>query len=166
MTLTIREARRADVAVIAALIRMGASQNPASRPEAEREAAHPDYLRAFDALSASADTLLYVAEQADLAQESDGAQESSRVIGTFQLSIMPGIAERGRTRAKIESVHVDPDFRGQGIGKKMIAQALALAKARGAGIMELSSSKLRTDAHRFYRELGFEQGHEGFKKLL
>jgi ribosomal protein S18 acetylase RimI-like enzyme len=154
VTLLFREAQRGDVAMIAALIRMGASSNPSSREEAMREASHPDYLLAFDSVIASAESLLCVAEQ-------DG-----RVVGTFQLTFIPGIAERGRLRSKIESVHVDPEYRGQGIGRKMIAHALVLAKARGAGVMELSSNKNRLAAHRFYRELGFEQRYEGFKKLL
>lgn len=154
MSLIIREALKADVVAIAALIRMGASHNPASREDAMREAAHLDYQQGFEAVSASPDTTLYVVEQ------------SARIIGTYQLTILPGIAERGRLRAKIESVHVDPDMRGQGIGRRMIAHALAQAKSRGAGIMELSSNKIRTQAHRFYRELGFDQSHEGFKKVL
>ena len=154
MMLTIRAAQRGDVTVIAALIRMGASSQPSSREEAMREASHPDYGLAFEAVDASPDSLLCVAELA------------GRVVGTFQLTFIPGIAERGRMRAKIESVHVDPDFRGQGIGKQMIDHALQLAKARGAGVMELSSNKIRLDAHRFYRELGFEQRYEAFKKLL
>ncbi|MGL4974601.1 MAG: GNAT family N-acetyltransferase [Bosea sp. (in: a-proteobacteria)] len=154
MSVTIREALETDVAAIAALIRMGASHNPASREDAMREASHPDYLKGFEAVSASPDTWLYVAE------------EAGRVVGTVQRTLLPGIAERGRLRSKIESVHVDPEFRGRGIGKLMVAHALEQAKAKGAGIMELTSNKVRLDAHRFYRELGFEQGHEGFKKVL
>ncbi len=44
--------------------------------------------------------------------------------------------------------------------------AIALAKAEGAGLMELSSNKKRLAAHRFYVRLGFSQSHEGFKLEL
>jgi hypothetical protein len=29
--------------------------------------------------------------------------------------------------------------------------------------VQLTSNKLRTDAHRFYERLGFKRSHEGFK---
>ena len=103
---------------------------------------------------ASPDTALFVAEQA-------GA-----VIGTFQVTLIPGLVARGRRRAKIESVHVAPGNRGQGVGAFMIAHAVAFARENGAGLVELTSNKDRIDAHRFYRNLGFEQSHEGFKLPL
>ena len=69
-------------------------------------------------------------------------------------------------RGKIESVHVAPESRGLGIGALMIRHALAFAGENGVGLVELSSNKARIDAHRFYRNLGFDQSHEGFKKQL
>lgn len=114
----------------------------------------PAYRRAFAAILASPDNRLFVVE-------ADGA-----VIATFQLIVIPGLVGFGRTRAKLESVHVRPEWRGRGIGSRMVARAEAEARAAGAGVMELTSNKARADAHRFYRTLGFEQSHEGFKKSL
>ena len=37
---------------------------------------------------------------------------------------------------------------------------------RGAQLGPLTSDKSRTDAHRFYRRLGYEPSHEGFKRPL
>ena len=88
------------------------------------------------------------------------------MVGTYQLTVMPGLAERGTTRGKLESVHVDPTLRGSGVGGVMIADALARAKALGVGLLELSSNKVRKDAHRFYERLGFARSHEGFKMML
>jgi GNAT superfamily N-acetyltransferase len=40
------------------------------------------------------------------------------------------------------------------------------ARAHGAALLELTSNKTRTAAHRFYERLGFLRSHEGFKKKL
>lgn len=149
--LSIREARREDAPRIAALILLGAADQPLSSEDAAREAGDPVYLEAFDAVAASPDSTLLVAEQA------------GEVVGTLQVTLIPGLAARGRRRAKFESVHVAPERRGLGIGAAMIAFALDFARSNGAGLVELSSNKSRTDAHRFYRNLGFDQSHEGFK---
>lgn len=152
--ITIRRAGHKDVARIAALIMLGAPTQTMTQAEIEVEAAHPAYRDAFAQIEASPHNALFVAEQA-------GA-----VIGTFQVTLIPGLVARGRLRAKFESVHVAPERRGRGIGAIMIAHALAFAREKGAGMAELTSNKSRTDAHRFYVRLGFEQSHEGFKMVL
>lgn len=152
--IAIRPARREDVARIAALILHGAPRQTMTPAQIEAEARHPAYLEAFDEVEASPANHLFVAERAGL------------VLGTYQVTLIPGIAARGRKRAKIESVHVAPESRGLGIGALMMTAAVDFAKERGAGLIELTSDKARADAHRFYRNLGFEQSHEGFKIKL
>lgn len=151
---TIRRARDGDVARIAELIMLGAATQTMTPEEIHAEAQHPGYAEAFAAIGASPDNALFVAELA------------GQVVGTFQVTLIPGLVARGRKRGKIESVHVAPECRGMGIGKVMIAHALAFAQEQGVGLIELSSNKSRLDAHRFYRNLGFSQSHEGFKKEL
>ncbi|MGQ3283343.1 GNAT family N-acetyltransferase [Bosea sp. (in: a-proteobacteria)] len=148
---TIRRARREDVERIAELIMLGAATQTMTADAIRAEARHPGYAEAFAEIDASKDNGLFVAER-------DG-----KVVGTFQVTLIPGLVARGRKRGKIESVHVAPECRGMGIGKIMIAHALAFAKGQGGGLIELSSNKSRLDAHRFYRNLGFAQSHEGFK---
>ena len=149
--IVVRLARREDAARIAELILLGAPVQTQSADEIAAEAMHPEYQRAFDEVAASPANTLFVADRA-------GA-----VVGTFQITVIPGLAARGRRRAKIESVHVAPESRGLGIGAIMMRHALAFAKERGVGLVELTSNKAREDAHRFYRTLGFDQSHEGFK---
>jgi GNAT superfamily N-acetyltransferase len=151
---SVRLAGKADVQRIAALIAMGNAAAPMDATAAEAEAGHPAYAEAFARIAASEANRLFVAEQA------------GRVVGTYQLTALPGIAERGRTRGKIESVHVEPALRGSGIGAAMMRHAIAEARALGIGLLELSSNKSRTDAHRFYERLGFARSHEGFKMVL
>ncbi len=150
----VREATAADVPRIAALIAMGNASRPMSAEEAEAEGRLPVYAQAFARVAASEANQLFVAEL------------GGRVVGTYQLTVLPGIAERGRTRGKIESVHVDPTLRGTGVGAAMMRHALAKAREAGIGLLELSSNKSRTDAHRFYERLGFAKSHEGFKMVL
>ncbi|CAH1649036.1 GNAT family N-acetyltransferase [Hyphomicrobiales bacterium] len=149
-----REAVAADVPRIATLIMHGAPVQKRTAEQILAEARDPVYLKAFEAVSANPYNTLFVAEREGL------------VVGTYQITLLPGMAERGRVRAKIESVHVAPEYRGRGIGAVMMRHALAFAAEKGVGLVELTSNKARPEAHRFYRSLGFEQSHEGFKKAL
>ncbi len=150
----IRPARREDVPRVVSLIMFGAARDAKTPDQIAIEAGHPAYGEAFAEIAKSPHNLLFVAEQ-------DGV-----VVGTYQLSLLPGLAARGRLRGKVESVHVAPECRGQGIGSVMMRHAIATAKAKGVGLLELTSDKARTDAHRFYVALGFAQSHEGFKLAL
>ncbi len=152
--IAIRRATADDVVRIAELIMLGAATQTMTPDEIRAEATHPGYAEAFTEIAASRDNALFVAER------------GGEVVGTFQVTLIPGLVARGRKRGKIESVHVAPESRGLGIGALMIAHALAFAEANDVGLVELSSNKSRTDAHRFYRNLGFDQSHEGFKKAL
>ena len=66
----------------------------------------------------------------------------------------------------MESVHVNPDYRGLGLGGQMLDKAVEIAKSRGCGLIQLTSNKLRLDAHRFSERYGFAKSHEGFKFQL
>jgi ribosomal protein S18 acetylase RimI-like enzyme len=109
------------------------------------------YREAYREIAASADGGLYVAEL------------GGEVVGCFQFFAIPHIANRGRRRAQVESVHVAADHRSRGIGEAMIRFAIEEARKRGFFRLQLTSNKSRVDAHRFYRRLGFAQSHEGFK---
>lgn len=149
-----RPARKADVQRVAELIMHGASVQKRTSGEIAAEAQDPVYLKAFDVIAANPYNTLFVAEL------------EGKVVGTYQITILPGMAERGRIRAKIESVHVAPECRGRGIGAIMMRHAIAFATEKGVGLVELTSHKARPDAHRFYSGLGFQQSHEGFKMAL
>ncbi len=149
-----RQAVRADVPRVAELIMHGASVQRRTPDEITAEAQDPVYLKAFDVIAANPYNTLFVAEL------------EGRVVGTYQITVLPGLAERGRIRAKIESVHVAPECRSRGIGAIMMRHAIAFAAEKGVGLVELTSHKARPEAHRFYSGLGFVQSHEGFKMAL
>jgi GNAT superfamily N-acetyltransferase len=112
------------------------------------------YRAALARLAADSNQLLVVAERAGI------------VIGTLQLSVVPGLSRRGRTRAIIEAVRIHRDERGSGFGGTLIEWAVAEASARGCTLVQLTSDRSRTDAHRFYQRLGFTASHVGFKLEL
>ncbi|MGW8697041.1 N-acetyltransferase family protein [Streptomyces eurythermus] len=94
------------------------------------------------------------------------AVREGRVIGTLQLTIIPGLSHRGATRALIEAVRIHADERGSGLGSKLIEWAIYTSRQLGCRMVQLTSDKTRTDAHRFYERLGFTASHEGFKLRL
>src|SRR5690349_10370859 len=51
------------------------------------------------------------------------AVREGRVIGTLQLTIIPGLSHTGATRALIEAVRIHADERGSGLGSRLIEWA-------------------------------------------
>jgi GNAT superfamily N-acetyltransferase len=84
----------------------------------------------------------------------------------LQLSFLRSIGRQGAWHARINEVRVMSSLRGRGIGEKMIEHADALAQGRGCRLIELTSHRSRTDAHRFYERIGFVASHIGMQKLL
>lgn len=123
---------------------------------AERES--PDdltpYLAAFRRLAGDPNQHLMVAVRAD------------RIVGTLQLTVIPGLSRRGSTRSVIEGVRVHGDERGSGLGTLLIRWAVDESRRQECQLVQLTSDVSRTDAHRFYERLGFVASHVGFKLAL
>lgn len=152
-TVVLRRAESADVPAIVGLI-------AADQLGAERDGINgPDdlalYQRAFAAIDADPGQLLVVAED-----------PAGQVVGTLQLSFIPGMARLGSLRAQIEAVRVKSALRGGGLGSAMLRWSIEEAGRRGCSLVQLTSDKRRTDARRFYERLGFEASHEGLKLHL
>jgi GNAT superfamily N-acetyltransferase len=144
----LREARREDVPEIVALLADDAIG-------AGREGRADDaYYAAFELIAADQRNQLLVAEA------------GGRIVGTLQLTMIPGLSRHGMLRAQIEGVRVSSDQRGQGLGGRMIERAVEVARGQGCGLVQLTSDKRRPDAVRFYQSLGFTASHEGLKLPL
>lgn len=96
-----------------------------------------------------------------LVAEVDGA-----VVGTCQLIVFRHLHMRGARCAELESVHVQRELRGRGIGTKLASVAIERARALGCHRVQLTSNLARTDAHRFWEQMGFVRSHAGFKLPL
>ena len=151
MGATIRLARSDDLSILLALIQ---ADPISSSRSGQSTAVTAEVLAAFAAIEQSADHQLWVAEQ------------EGEAIGVYQLSFLPGLARNGMWRAIVESVHVRADWRNTGVGESMMRHAIGQAQQRGCGLIQLTSDKRRTDAHRFYLRLGFVASHEGMKLSL
>ncbi|MFG2984510.1 GNAT family N-acetyltransferase [Streptomyces sp. NPDC048258] len=112
--------------------------------------------RAFAAIGADARNEMLVLT------DDDGAA----VLGCLQLTYIPGLGQNGRDRALVEAVRIRADRRGGGLGAELMKLAADRARERGCGLVQLTSNKRRTAAHRFYERLGFARSHEGFKLHL
>ncbi len=149
--LTFREARQVD---LAAIIALHEADELGGHGDAWTDENRPAYQRALEALLA--DPREYV-----LVVERDGVLVGS-MIGTMLVEL----SGRARPHILFRSIQVDAQHRGKGIGAAMMAHAEGEAKRRGAVIAELTSSRKRSDAHRFYERIGYAQSHLGFKKTL
>ena len=109
------------------------------------------YRKAFQDIDADPNQFLAVADR-------DG-----EVVGTMQLTYLPGLSRKGGTRAQIEAVRVRATERGTGLGSQLITWAVDQARERGCILVQLTTDTARTDAHRFYEQLGFTASHLGFK---
>ncbi|MEU8525382.1 GNAT family N-acetyltransferase [Streptomyces sp. NPDC048629] len=94
------------------------------------------------------------------------AVRSGAVVGTLQLTIIPGLSRRGATRSIIEGVRIHSAERGSGLGTELIEWAIDESRRQNCQLVQLTSDATRTDAHRFYERLGFEASHLGFKMTL
>lgn len=127
----------------------------ASRGDEASDADRPAYLAALDEILAEPSNDLLVVEL-------DGA-----IVGTLQLTSIPGMARQGARRLLVEAVRVRSDLRSGGIGSALMRWVSEdAAPALGAAMVQLTSDAARTDAHRFYERLGYIGSHVGFKYHL
>lgn len=149
--LVIRPAATDDLPAIIALLAddvLGRTREDASLPPADA------YVRAFDAMMADGNQIQAVAEQGGM------------VVGTLQITIIPGLSRMGQTRGQIEGVRVAASARGTGLGEALIRWAIETCRTRGCALVQLTTDRSRTDAHRFYDRLGFTASHLGYKLTL
>ncbi len=144
---TVREARRDDIPQVLALYGhtgMG-SQTGFSVANGERW---------LDQLARYPDYRLYV------------ALNGPHVVGTYALLIMDNISHGGQPSGVVESVAVHPDWQRRGVGREMMAHAMARCRSKGCYKITLSSNLRRHEAHAFYDSLGFERHGYSFRISL
>ncbi|WP_332874612.1 GNAT family N-acetyltransferase [Lentzea terrae] len=146
--MTIRRATAADVDPIVAML----ADDPLGA--AREKPGDPAYLEAFEVIDADPHQFLAVADS------------GGEVVGTLQLTFTGGLSRLGMTRATVEAVRVRSDQRGGGLGEQLIRWAIDEARARGCGLVQLTTDASRVDAHRFYERLGFTASHVGMKLQL
>ncbi|WP_043676085.1 GNAT family N-acetyltransferase [Streptomyces xylophagus] len=146
------EIRTAATEDVPAIVGMLADDPLGSQRESPDDLA--PYLAALERLTADPNQHLVVAVR------------EGRVVGTLQLTVIPGLSRRGATRSIVEAVRIHADERGSGLGTQLIEWAIAESRRQDCRLIQLTSDVTRTDAHRFYERLGFTASHVGFKLPL
>ena len=88
------------------------------------------------------------------------------MVACLQLTIIPGLARLGMARGQIEAVRVAARCRSAGIGEALFRHAIERARQAGCGLVQLTTDRSRSEAHRFYERLGFVDSHRGMKLVL
>jgi GNAT superfamily N-acetyltransferase len=148
VTAVIRSARRGDLPAIVGIIAAGTLRN------AEDPSALSAYESAFEEIDGDPHSVALVAEL------------EGEVVGTCQVFSFRHLQSQGGRCAELESMHVDEPYRNAGIGTQLLDAALQWARSQGCYRLQLTSNKVRTDAHRFYERHGLTASHEGFKIFL
>jgi GNAT superfamily N-acetyltransferase len=148
----LRRARRDDLSALIELLAADALRANDDSTSPERRGA---YEAAFEAIDGDPAQTLVTVEDA-----------AGDVVGTMQLTLIPGLARGGATRMQVEAVRVAEATRGNGLGTAMLQWAVDEARSQGAALVQLTSDARREDAHRFYERLGFAASHVGFKLFL
>ena len=142
----IREATEADLPRLIALM----AQLRPDQPDAEDPERVHDYAAVFARMKAQGQRVLV-------------AENEGQLAGVLVLTIIENITRQGTPYAIIENVIVDDAARGKRIGEALARHAVEAAREAGCYKVSLTSNKRRTEAHRFYTRLGFQQTHEAFR---
>jgi len=137
----IREASINDLPDIVKLFHddaLGETREDLSKPVADC------YVSAFSDIKADANNKVFV-----LVNE-------SKIIGVMQLTFIPHLNRSGSKRGQIESVHIQKELQGRGLGEKLMLFALEEAKKAGCSIVQLTTDKTRGRACRYQYSL---RGH-------
>lgn len=105
--------------------------------------------------NADEDSYLMVAED----------KESGRICGSLFAIVMGDFCAECKPFMLVENVAVHKDFQRMGIGRAMFDEIEKWAKEKDAHYLMLTSSAHRTEAHEFYRALGYTEV-KGFKKYF
>jgi GNAT superfamily N-acetyltransferase len=149
--LTLRKACFDDLEDIVALLfedELGQKRESLSLPLA------PSYAEAFSKICEDPNSELIVAEF------------DSKLIGVLQITYLYHLTFQGSRVAHIEGVRIHKEHQKKGFGKKMFQWVIERAKAKGCNRVQLMTDKSRTEAHKFYKQIGFSSTHEGMKLFI
>lgn len=150
----IRKAQDADLDAIVALNDAVQRMHAENYPDIFKYPPDAAAVKAFFApLVASVSNYLFVAEVEGVIAGYVWAAIEDRRENAFKYR---------RHSVYIHQIGVRADYRKQGIGSGLIDQVQALAQSLGITTVALDSWAFNTDAHAFFRKLGFEQFNFNF----
>jgi len=115
--ITLRRAESKDLPSIVDLL----ADDPLGSTREGADGGYGPYERAFEEISADSRQLLVV------------AVDEQEIVGTLQLTVIPGLSRRGARRAQIEGVRVSQRYRSRGLGAAIIQSIGVVLPAIGDG---------------------------------
>lgn len=155
----VRRAIESDVPALVALL----ADDPLGRGRESVDELGP-YLAAFREVDADPRQLLVTVVEA--ASELVDTVGTDSIVGTVQLSLIPGLSRGGATRLQIEAFRLADAVRGAGLGSALLEWAHSFGREHGATLSQLTCDRTREDAHRFYDRCGYVASHTGFKQAI
>ena len=146
----VRDARSGDLSALVELYRQLVVDDDADAQALGGEVG----LRVLEGMISQPDRNLLVAE-------GDGV-----VLGTADQVVVVNLTHGGRPWCIVENMVVDEWHRRRGVGQALMAEVLRRARAVNCYKVQLLSRRVRTDAHDFYRAIGFEDSAVGFRLYL
>ena len=80
--------------------------------------------------------------------------EADEIVGCVSLSVMT-VLHRPLPVGRISMLVVASGWRGRGVGRALVEQAIDLLREAGCGLCEVTSNLALVEAHAFYEKLGF-----------
>ena len=120
------------------------------------------YPTSSEAVAERLERLLGRSEEAVLVAESPAGQVIGWIHGSEQV-----LLESGR-RCEILGLVVDPEYQGQGAGRRLVVAVEQWAVGRGLEQVAVRSNVLRAASHPFYERLGYTRTktQHAYRKLL
>ena len=91
--------------------------------------------------------------------------ENSKIIGMVSIVFLSRL-NQNTLEMYVPELIVSQNYHSKGIGKKLINFSIELGKEKKCHRMRLESGNQRTESHKFYKHLGFENSSIFFTKKL
>jgi len=85
------------------------------------------------------------------------AEQEGKLVSSCNLTIVPNLTRGARPFGVIENVITHPDFRRQGLAKRVLDRAVDTARQAGCYKVMLMSGAKRAQAHALYEKVGFKK---------
>ncbi|MFO1475536.1 MAG: GNAT family N-acetyltransferase [Verrucomicrobiota bacterium] len=93
--------------------------------------------------------------------------EAGKLAGCIMGIVCLDLLKRGQPFMVMENMIVDSEWRGRGVGKKLMERLEGLARERGCIFIQFCSSSYRKEAHGFYEACGYDPAAvQGYRKFL
>lgn len=115
--------------------------------------------------AASADEIAARLSVLKKSREAPWVAEQGEVIGVLAWHITP-VLHRPKPVGRITMMTVADGERRRGVGRALVEAACEAMRAKGCGLIEVTSNIDLSNAHGFYRKLGFERTSYRFAKTL